>query len=70
MDKGTPIEIAELKKRAGITEQGEMPSNEKLARGIESALQQLNAGRPDAAKYYLEEMLKKLRGNQAPKRTW
>lgn len=60
-----------LRKLAGLTEFKGDPSewggepdpegNEKLIRGLEQALQKLDAGQPDAARYYLAEMLKSLR---------
>lgn len=62
-----------LRKLAGINELAGDPvdwggdpdperpeGNKKLIQGLRSALEQLDAGRPDAARYYLIEMLKHL----------
>lgn len=52
-------EIQDLKRRAGITEE-EIPNVSNVVWGLNQAVQKIEAGHADAAKYYIQRVIQHL----------
>ena len=59
----TNMDMQDLKRRAGITEQVERTDDELIS-GLGQAHQQLAANRPDAARYYVEQVMRALQARR------